>query len=168
MKKTIIFVVTTFIFSALFLVLTFYLPSSHEVTAITGPAVWPLFLLFSMIVLNAMLLVRTVIHDNKLKKQEYEELSGEKESGVAEKEETSKAVEPMAISKYRHYYLLFLLIIYAILLEYVGFLISSIIFFSFCSVLLGMRRKVTIAVSTVFAPFLIYGLFEILLNIQLP
>lgn len=63
---------------------------------------------------------------------------------------------------------LFLIVIYVILLEIVGFLIITILFIFFCSYLLGYQKHIINLLTSVLVPLTFYLLFTKLLQIKLP
>ncbi|MFD1415712.1 tripartite tricarboxylate transporter TctB family protein [Oceanobacillus jeddahense] len=181
MKKMVIFIVATYVISLLFLILSFDLPRTDEVSAFTGPAQWPVALIIFILVLNTLLLFNTIKSGKKkeeiLLDNEEESLPDHveeilpddvKELTDTEMETNTEQEDTSWVSKNKHYILIGLLILYTALLQYTGFIVATIIFFPLCSILMGARNKILLAVSSVLATFLVYGMFELLLNVPLP
>ena len=61
-----------------------------------------------------------------------------------------------------------LLIVYTYALDYIGFIVSSIIFFIIYSRLLGEKRKKTLIITSLVSVIALYVIFSVMLNIRLP
>ncbi|CAM4073609.1 tripartite tricarboxylate transporter TctB family protein [Mesobacillus thioparans] len=87
------------------------------------------------------------------------------------KEETEAEKQKRTITRGNVLILLAVLVfilIYIFLLEIMGFLIMTALFIFGCSLFLGYKKHVTNAIVSVLFSFIIYGLFNYLLKINLP
>src|SRR5699024_3923793 len=162
MKKSLVFIFVTYIVAIAFLILSFEIPGSEEVSTLTGPRQWPMVLIFFILILNSIFLFNTLRNKNEMNDEEPEELTDGLEEVLTDeqKEFTKNAVQKTEDTKagwksYRHYILIGLMLVYLVLLTFTNFLIATIIFFPLCSILMGERNKITIAVSSVLATFLV-------------
>ena len=63
---------------------------------------------------------------------------------------------------------LVVLVIYGLILERIGFLISTIFFIGFLLRAIEVKKWYTVAFVSLVSTFLVYGLFKILLQVRLP
>ncbi len=61
-----------------------------------------------------------------------------------------------------------LMLVYTFLLDYTGFIATSIVFFMFYSRLLGEKRVKTLLISSVISVLILYVVFNVILDIMLP
>lgn len=142
------------------LIPTLQLPSAEEVSTFIGPRFWPLCLLVALLVLGSFLLLTTWRSRYK-KIDEEEESPSEEVDGKAD-----TLVHSLAAT--RHWWLMLGTVAYTVLMQGIGFLLATIVFTFFCTVLLGARHWGAILATVVVAVVLIKGVFSYLLGIPLP
>lgn len=171
-KKINIFTILTIVFSLIFLFATFDIPSGDSVSTVVGPRFWPLMLLILLLVLSTLNLVISYLVKEKVEIAEEVELLSKLEIDTDilgdVNEESKSGVDQSIISKYNHWFLVAIVILYTILMGIVGFLIATIIFISVCAMLLGLRSKKQLIVTSLISSFVVYFIFAYLLNIPLP
>lgn len=141
------------LFGVFFFIMSLSLESRPNV--VINPGSWPAFLTAMTILLGSVLLLRT------FKKQQIDVSEENKE--VEELLEEEKLVYPQ-----NFYYLLILFIIYTALINYLGFIVTTILVLVWLYALFGMRswshRIITAVVST--AAFIV--IFPMLLSTPFP
>lgn len=144
------------------LIPTLQLPSAEEVSTFIGPRLWPLCLLIALLGLGSFLLL-TTWRSRHPKIDEEEERRAEKDDGKAD---TFTFAQSLAAT--RHWWLMLGTVAYTLLMQSIGFLLATIVFTFFCTLLLGARYWVAILATVVVAVVLIQGVFSYLLGIPLP
>ncbi|WP_043529699.1 tripartite tricarboxylate transporter TctB family protein [Litchfieldella xinjiangensis] len=142
------------------LIPTLQLPSAEEVSTFIGPRFWPLCLLIALLGLSSFLLL-TTWRSRHQKIDEGEETSSDEANGKA-----GTATRTLAAT--RHWWLMLGTVAYTMLMQGIGFLLATVVFALFCTVLLGARHWGAILATVVVAVVLIQGVFSYLLGIPLP
>ena len=115
-----------------------------------GAAFWPILLCCGLIFTSALLLVQTMIEGKKAAGPE-EPLIGYRSAGV------------------RCVVIIFgIMIGYAILLYYFGFIIATLVFVVCTMLAMGERRPLWLGLTTVGITGFIYVLFALIMNVVLP
>ncbi|WP_241524637.1 tripartite tricarboxylate transporter TctB family protein [Vreelandella sulfidaeris] len=139
---------------------TLQLPSAEEVSTFIGPRLWPLCLLIALLGLGGFLLLTTWRSGHSK--------TGEKEEHLSDKANGKGGTVPQTLAATRHWWLMLGTVAYTLLMQSVGFLLATVVFTFFCTVLLGARHWVAILATVVVAVVLIQGVFSYLLGIPLP
>ncbi|MCM3585963.1 tripartite tricarboxylate transporter TctB family protein [Mesobacillus maritimus] len=141
-------------FSALFLVQSLQL--ENRTGGLVGPGTWPAALMILMLVLSIVLLVKTFLKKGvqvKTANEEAEDLANEDDQLVYPK---------------RFFYLLGALIIYTLLLDYVGFIVDTLVFIFVLSLIFGVKHWSRGLLTGILATAGAVVLFPILLNTPFP
>ncbi|RSL32182.1 tripartite tricarboxylate transporter TctB family protein [Salibacterium salarium] len=170
-NKLNVFSISVAVFALSLLFLAIQLPSSAEVSTLIGPRFWPLVLLVALLIFALLLMIENFKSNNKQKKDETDEISNAVEEGSPTNHTESTEgsdLEPTFIEKYRNWLLLLITVLYTILMSFTGYLIATILFSFVCTILLGMRKKLSVVLTTIAGALLMLILFDYLLNIPLP
>ncbi|WP_158735931.1 tripartite tricarboxylate transporter TctB family protein [Alteribacillus sp. YIM 98480] len=159
-----VFSVLTIIFALFFLPFALELESSSEVSTIIGPRTWPLYILIFILVLAVYHLIKTELEK---KRDQSAEDSNVDEYGESDHKQLGEE-EKGWFENYRHFILLATIVIYCILINLLGFLPATFIFIAVCSIVLGLKNKLYVLITTVVGSFMIFMLFDYVLNIPLP
>lgn len=135
-----------FIFSIIYLYLSFQLPA-YNLVPVDADAI-PLVLGFLLMILSIVLFF---IKDTK---QDYEK----QKSTLPENKKDTVMLITVAV----------FIIIYIVILQSFGFIISSLLFIFLTTLLLGYRRHIVNFIVSISVPIAFYYLFDTLLKISLP
>jgi len=135
-----------FIFSIIYLYLSFQLPA-YNLVPVDADAI-PLVLGFLLMILSIVLFF---IKDTK---QDYEK----QKSTLPENKKDTVMLITVAV----------FIIIYIVILQSFGFIISSLLFIFLTTLLLGYRRHIVNFIVSISVPIVFYYLFDTLLKISLP
>lgn len=153
-----IFSTTIILFSTVLLILTFQIPETSS-TYIIGPRFWPAFLLIFMLILGVLLLFKTFIKDNADKKKNDSEVE------LAEEVPVDGEVE----SRGPFIFIMITVVIgYILLINVLGFLVSTIVFMYLGNILLGTKNQLTAILTSVIGTLVLLFVFSNLLSIPLP
>jgi Tripartite tricarboxylate transporter TctB family len=141
-------------FSLFFLVMSFQI--ENRAGDLIAPGSWPAALMFIMLVLSIVLLIRTFSS-----KRSEVKTANEKAEDLANDEDA--LVYPK-----RFFYLLGALIGYTFLLEYVGFIVDTILFIFILSLTFGVKKWTTGLLTGFLATAGAVILFPIVLNTPFP
>lgn len=141
-------------FSLIFLVLSFQI--ENRTGDLIAPGSWPAALMIIMLVLSIVLFIRTFS-----KKQSQVKTENEKAEEMANEED--KLVFPK-----KFFYLLGALIGYTLLLEYVGFIVDTLVFIFILALTFGVRNWKSGLLTAFLATAGAILLFPILLNTPFP
>lgn len=166
-SPNLIFIIVIYIFSIIFLFLTLGLPSSNEVSTMSGPATWPLILLIFILVLNTMALLSTIFERNKVHDAQQKEDKVIPNEVLTIVEEVKNEGEE-ELNKKKQFFLILITGFFILAINLIGFIISTAIFFVVCSYTFGMRNKWGLIFISILASVLIHGLFEKVLNVPIP
>lgn len=133
------------------LIPTLKFPSAEEVSTFIGPRLWPLCLLVALLVLGSFLLATT--------------WRSSRSEAVNNREESTSTRSRTAT---HHWWLMLGTVAYTLLMQATGFLLATVVFTLFCTLLLGARHWGTILATVAVAAVLIQGVFSYLLGIPLP
>ncbi|WP_058487037.1 tripartite tricarboxylate transporter TctB family protein [Defluviitalea phaphyphila] len=134
----------------IFIVLSIYVISeashfpNYGGSEVTGPGFFPIILSIILIVLSVLLIITSIFNKD------------ERNTGLFEK----KAVKA--------YITILSLLIYVMLLKYVGFIILTLIFLFGLIRFYGMKNYIKISLSSIVATVSIYWIFKVLLSVPLP
>lgn len=131
------------------LVATFSIPGGRDPWALTGPRLFPLIASIALIVLSLAFLVRTFVAPDR-----------ELEDFAAREAADTEWRVPVLVG--------ISLLAYAQLLEPVGYLLSSAVFFPVVARILGSRSVVRDVVAGALLSLVVYTLFTQLLAVPLP
>lgn len=151
-KKDFIFYSIVILFAVFFLSMTPQIKITNASFAV-GPRSWPYILLTLMFVLGAYGIIKTFI---KSKKSNVTE--------TRESEEPGRRVFNLSIPMLS----LVTVIIYVVLLNFIGFVISTILFLYGISFLLGAKKQVGTIIFSVITTVVFIVLFSVILQIPLP
>lgn len=115
-----------------------------------GAAFWPILLCCGLIVTSALLLIQTV-------------LQGRKESGPEE-----PLIDYRSAGVHCVFIIFGIMIAYAVLLYYFGFVPATLVFVVSTMLAMGERRPVWIGLTTLGITGFIYVLFALVMNVILP
>ena len=141
-------------FSLFFLVMSFQI--ENRAGDLIAPGSWPAGLMIIMLVLSIVLFIKTFS-----KKGNQVKTANEEAEDLANEEE--KLVYPK-----KFFYLLGALIGYTLLLEYVGFIIDTVVFIFVLSLIFGIKNWTRGLLTGLFATAGAVVLFPILLNTPFP
>ncbi|MCF6410743.1 tripartite tricarboxylate transporter TctB family protein [Pseudalkalibacillus salsuginis] len=153
--KDYIFYSIVILFALFFLVMTPQIKITNG-TFIIGPRHWPYILLTLMLILAIFGIVKSYILAKKSKSIE----SKDHEDKIEPERTFFKLSIPM-IS-------LVLVILYVLLLNAIGFIISTLLFLYGISLLLGQKKQLYSIIFAVLTTVVFIGLFSVLLSIPLP
>ncbi|MFS0822040.1 tripartite tricarboxylate transporter TctB family protein [Bacillus sp. 1P02SD] len=151
-KKDYIFYSIVILFAVFFLSMTPQIKITNATFAV-GPRSWPYILLTLMFVLGAYGIIKTFIKSKNTKATE-----------TIEKEEVGRKVFNISIPMLS----LVTVIIYVVLLNFIGFIITTILFLYGISFLLGAKKQVGTIIFSVVTTVVFVVLFSVLLHIPLP
>lgn len=159
-KKDYIFYGFIIVFSVFFLFVTPQIKITNS-SFIIGPRDWPYILLIGMLGFSVFGVIKSFVKSKRLKVRELETVYDEVNPGPAETEKTAfKLSVPMVA--------LTSIIIYVILLNLIGFIISTVLFLFGITFLLGQKKKVNAAIFAIVTTTVFVLLFTSLLEIPLP
>jgi len=143
-------------FSSFFLVLSFQI--ENRTGDLIAPGTWPGGLMTIMLILSIILFFRSFsaksnLNITKTANEEAEDLANEDE----------KLVYPV-----KFFYLIGALLVYTFLLEYVGFIVDTILFIFFLSFIFGIKKWISGLLTAILATGGAVILFPILLNTPFP
>ncbi|WP_404332607.1 tripartite tricarboxylate transporter TctB family protein [Mesobacillus maritimus] len=141
-------------FSLFFLVMSFQI--ENRAGDLIAPGSWPAALMIIMLVLSIVLFIKTFSNKRNLVKtanEEAEDLANEEENLVYPK---------------KFFFLLGALIGYTLLLEYVGFIIDTVVFIFVLSLIFGIKNWTRGLLTGLLATAGAVVLFPILLNTPFP
>lgn len=159
-KKDYLFYSIVIVFSMFFLLVTPQIKSTNT-SFIVGPRDWPFILLIGMLGLSVFGIIKNYVKSKMLKTKSIK--LGDK--GVTREIEQSKTTifrlsTPMVS--------LAAIIIYVILLNGIGFILSTIIFLLGITLLLGQKKILSAAIFSIVTTTVFVLLFTRLLQIPLP
>lgn len=154
-KKDYIFYSIVILFACVFLAMTPQIKITNG-TFIIGPRSWPYILLTLMLILALFGMVKSFVLSKKMKAIEIGEHVEDNES-----ERTFLKLSIPMVS-------LAAVILYVVLLNIVGFIISTILFLYGISLLLGQKKQLNSIIFAIVTTVVFIGLFSILLSIPLP
>lgn len=152
--------VITIAFPILFLPYALKFPAART-AGLLGPGFWPTAILSLMFILSVMLLVQT--YKNKVEKNKKDEVMADKSEKMEKEFFESKIVYPN-----RYLIIILLLLLYALFINYVGFLIATPLLILSSAWVLGMRRWTHLVLMTVVSSIVVIYVFAIFLEIPLP
>ena len=171
-KPLMIFIATVLIAGGFFMTQTLQLPGSDEVSTFIGPRLWPLMVLAILLIMTLLLFIRTLLttrrgampedHASSDIQAPIEETLDQENTGDSKENAMSQA------SAWRHWLLLGLIIAWTVAMAYIGFLAATAIFTAAAAWLLGNRRPLPLALTTLAGVFMVSIVFDYLLNIPLP
>ncbi|KAA0011979.1 tripartite tricarboxylate transporter TctB family protein [Billgrantia pellis] len=141
------------------LVPTLQFPSSAQVSTFIGPRVWPLSLIVMLFLLGCALLAMTWRDSRR---------SAHDKSDSGQEGGSTASAQKRSFASTRHWWLMAATVGYTVLMQAVGFLAASVMFTLLCTLLLGARSWLAIAITVTVAVALMQGVFVILLGIPLP
>jgi ABC-type multidrug transport system permease subunit len=147
--------IVVIVFSSVFLVLAFQIENRSG--DLIAPGSWPAALLALMLILAVVLLAKSF----GKRKQKVEKTSSEQAEDLAHDEE--KLVYPR-----KFYYLLAALAGYTLLLETVGFIVSTTLFIFILAFIFGMKKWTHMMLTGILATAGAVVLFPILLHTPFP
>lgn len=157
-KADYIFSIVTILFSTILLIIAFQLPDTRS-TYIIGPRFWPTLLLVCMLALGVLSLIKTII------KAKLDQKHSEEQEELAEE----MAVDGDVDSRGLFIFIMVLVVIgYILLINILGFLISTILFMYLGNVLLGTKKQTTSILISLIGTVLLLFVFSNLLSIPLP
>ncbi|WP_077619429.1 tripartite tricarboxylate transporter TctB family protein [Bacillus sinesaloumensis] len=151
-KKDYIFYSIVILFAGFFLSVTPTIKITNASFAV-GPRSWPYILLTLMLIMGAYGIIKTFVKSKISKATE-----------TIEKEEPGRKVFNLSIPMLS----LVTVIIYVVLLNFVGFIISTILFLYGISFLLGAKKQVGTIIFSIITTVVFVVLFSVLLQIPLP
>lgn len=170
MPANLVFSIITIIFSLFFLYHALQLPPSRSPASL-GPAFWPTAVLIVMLIMGVLLLIRTLVEMRQSKSAAH---AVAEENPAAELEELGvnvpeeEEVKPSKEFRHRQWVMVALLMVYFLIMNHVGFLVSTILFLAASTWLLGLRRIIPLALTSVLSSFVIIYLFSTILSVPLP
>lgn len=154
--KVMTFAAAILLLAIVALIPTIQFPSAEEVSTFIGPRLWPLCLLVALLVLGSFLLVTTW-------------QSSRREAADKSEDSTSDSItSTRSIAASHHWWLMLGTVAYTLLMLATGYLLATVVFTLFCTLLLGARHWGAILATIVVAVVLIQGVFSYLLGIPLP
>jgi hypothetical protein len=141
-------------FSLFFLVMSFQI--ENRAGDLIAPGSWPAALMIIMLVLSTALLVRT-----------FSSKRSEVKTANEQAEDMANDEDALIYPK-RFFYLLGTLIVYTFLLEYIGFIVDTILFIFILSLTFGMKKWTTGLLTAFLATGGAVLLFPIVLNTPFP
>lgn len=161
--------VVTIVFSIVFLIYANTLPEGRPGSGTWGPGSWPALMLSLLLIMGIMLLLKTVI--NRKKEQTEDQTAdnelAEIESTKAENVET-EILEPDVVYPRRYWIIFGLMILYTLLMGYLGFALSTLLFILFATKVMGMQKWLSSLLTTVIGTAAIIFIFANLLAVPLP
>ncbi|UAL48021.1 tripartite tricarboxylate transporter TctB family protein [Sutcliffiella horikoshii] len=154
-KKDYLFYSIVILFALSFMMMTPQIKITNA-SFIIGPRSWPYILLTLMISLALFGILKNYILSKKMKMIEPGEL--------VEEHEPEKTVFKLSIPMIS----LIMLIIYVLLLNVIGFVISTPLFLYGISLLLGQKKQLYSVIFGFVTTVVFVGLFSVLLSIPLP
>jgi len=154
LERTISFIMIAF--SAFFLVMSFQI--ENRAGDLIAPGTWPGGLMTIMLILSIILFLRTF---SSKANQTITKTANEEAEDLANEDE--KLVYPV-----KFFYLIGALVVYTLLLEYVGFIVDTILFIFVLSLVFGIKKWTSGLVTAVLATGGAVILFPILLNTPFP
>ncbi|MCG7600131.1 tripartite tricarboxylate transporter TctB family protein [Halomonas sp. McH1-25] len=143
------------------LIPTLKFPSAEEVSTFIGPRLWPLCLLVALLVLGSFLLATTW-------RSSRSEAVNNREESTSDPTNSEASTSTRSRTATHHWWLMLGTVAYTLLMQATGFLLATVVFTLFCTLLLGARHWGTILATVAVAAVLIQGVFSYLLGIPLP
>lgn len=159
--KVMSFAAAIVVFAIVALIPTVQFPSAEEVSTFIGPRLWPLSLLIAMLGLGGFLLLTTWRSSRR-------EAADKKKASTADSDKHEKSPPTRALAAAHHWWLMLGTVAYTLLMQVTGYLLATVVFTIFCTLLLGARHWGAILVTVAVAVVLIQGVFTYLLGIPLP
>lgn len=177
MVANIIIAVCTILFSVFFLFQTAQLPDTGSRTAV-GADFWPFIVLTGMFILGIVLLIKTFIDfkkekntppksDESLTQAKLEEMKLEDIQGKDE-DEIEQALGPEAVYPQRLWWVMLILVLYIIVIPYIGFTISTVVLILASAWVMGMKKWYSLILSSVISTAAFVFIFTYFLNLPLP
>ena len=141
------------ILGSIFLLVETMTFSSFQVRARVGPAFWPRIILIEIIVLGTLLLIKRIVDTRGNLRALYprSSLNPNERKGI-----------------FRVLLLMLLCVVYTILINRIGFILTSLLFQLAALVLLGARRWIPLISIPVLLTSILYGLFIRIIHSPLP
>lgn len=153
MSLDLIFASISSVFSLIFFIISMTNPARKS--TYVGPNGWPNFILGTMFILSIWYLIRTLVR-KKIEKKEKESV-----------DEHPKKFSLLSYEN-RHWILLCVLVVYTIVLPYLGFFLSSVGLFIYVAYSLGTNSIRKTILFSVISMALVVMLFGKVLSISLP
>lgn len=155
MNQNITLSITTIIFSIFFLVMSLQLPPAKTNGQI-GPGDWPTWILVLMLILSIILLGRSILQKKKI--STVNEIEEEKISGDGQEGENHR----------KHWYVVAILCLYLLMLPFLGFFVSTVIFIVVLTWFFGMKKWRNIILTAFLGGIIFTYVFVTALNLPLP
>jgi hypothetical protein len=166
MPANLVLSVITIIFSLFFLYHATQLPPSRSAASL-GPAFWPTAVLIVMLVMGVILLIRTIRHMRQSDAVADPSPAAELEELGVHVPVEEEVTPPQAL-RHRHWVMVALLAVYVLVMNYAGFLVSTILYLAASAWVLGLRRVVPLTLTSVISTVVIVYLFSSILSVPLP
>lgn len=142
--------------------LALQLPGSAEVTTLVGPRTWPLTALLLMLALVALMVFLLATRGPAQFSPEGEEAVdiGPEDDAVERDEASAPGLRYLGV--------LAATVAYTVGMSFTGHLVATAVFTALVTVILGERRPLRVAVTTLIAVLVVAVMFDRLLGIPLP
>lgn len=170
-KQIMIFSSVAIVLATTLLFVAFGIPSGNAVSTVIGPRFWPFTLLVILLVLSVLSVILTRFDKGVTEVSEEEEILTKLEiedEGLLVAIQQDGAQDEADEKNKRHWYLILLIALYAIMMGYIGFLIATAIFIFGCAMLLGLKNKRHLVLTSLVGSGIVFLLFSYLLKIPLP
>lgn len=164
MTGNIVLASVTILFSIFFLIFSLQLPPSPNPITL-GPGFWPTTILVMMLIMGVALFVRTWLEQAKVKANK---VSKEEKSIIEQSEEVEEEFSSEIVHKTRYLQIFSILIISLLLMKYLGYIITTILFIIAIAYIIGIKKWINVIITSVIGTAALTYLFAILLNITLP
>ncbi len=146
--------------------LALQLPGSAEVTTLVGPRTWPLVILILMLALLALMVALLALRgpDQFVGSDE----TPPEAAAAVTPEDAAVAHDKAPATGLRYLGVLAATIAYTVAMSFTGYLPATAAFAAVVTVILGERRPLRVALTTLIAVLLVAVLFDRLLSIPLP
>lgn len=157
-KKDYIFYSIVVMFAIFFLTMTSQIKITNGSFTI-GPRTWPYILLILMLALGTFGIISNFIKSKKTQATETTETTDDKEDSEPERRLFNLSIPIVC---------LLAVIIYVLLLNALGFILSSLLFLYGISFLLGEKKQLNAIIFSIVTTTVFVLLFSVLLSIPLP
>ncbi|MDQ0338197.1 membrane protein implicated in regulation of membrane protease activity [Caldalkalibacillus uzonensis] len=156
----------TLIFATVFLIIAQQLPPGRPGATTLGPSAWPTVILTIMWVMGALLLIKAIIQLRKDK--ENQQSSNDVLKDIVPDDIDTQVKKPQIAHPHRHWIIYTLIILYALIMGYIGFTLASFLFVIAAAWVFGMRKWYLLVLNGAVSTAVIVLLFGNLLGVPLP
>lgn len=162
MQGNLVLASITIVFSLFFFIVALQLPPSPSPMTL-GPGFWPKTILLLMFIMGVILFIRSLRERAKASREK------EVDKNIIEKsEEVEEEFAAEIVHKTKFLHVLAVLIVATLLMSYLGYIVTTILFIIAIAFVIGVRKWLPVIITSVIGTAVATYLFGVLLNIALP